>query len=147
MKNRLASPLCPILYDNWRGMGISFLRIFAGIMMLIHGIDKITDFQNLAGTFPDPLKIGSELSLLLITIAEFGCALMVVLGLFTRVFVIPLIFGMVVAAFFTFPGFSLEVSELAIMYLIVFISLLILGGGRYSLDSLLKKRFQGRCIN
>ena len=46
-----------------------FLRLFIGGMMLSHGWAKLASFSTLSATFPDPLGVGSTLSLLLILFA------------------------------------------------------------------------------
>ena len=51
-----------------------FLRLFIGGMMLSHGWTKLATFSVLSATFPDPLGVGSTLSLLLILFAEVGCS-------------------------------------------------------------------------
>jgi putative oxidoreductase len=38
-------------------------RIVFGILLMNHGIQKWTNFQELSAVFPDPLGVGSPLSL------------------------------------------------------------------------------------
>ena len=84
---------------------------------------------------------------MLITCAEVGCSLLVIVGLVTRLAVIPLIVGMCVAAFLTFPGFTMAASELALLYLSIYITLLIAGPGEYSLDELLRMTLRRKNSN
>jgi len=45
-------------------LGLLFLRVAIGGMMIAgHGWAKLTGFGDMASSFPDPLGIGSELSL------------------------------------------------------------------------------------
>ena len=127
-----------LLSSNGSDIALLLLRIFVGIMMLTHGVAKIENFSALKANFPDPVGLGAGFSLLLITCAEVGCSLLVIVGLVTRLAVIPLIVGMCVAAFLTFPGFTMAASELALLYLSIYITLLIAGPGEYSLDELLR---------
>ena len=102
-----------------------FLRLFVGILMLTHGIAKIENFDTLVDTFPDPI----------------GASILVMVGFLTRLALIPLIFSMIVAAFLTFPTFALATSELPLMYLGIFITLLLAGPGKCSIDYLLDKAY------
>ena len=115
-----------------------FLRLFVGILMLTHGIAKIENFDTLVDTFPDPIGLGT---LTLIILVEVGASILVMVGFLTRLALIPLIFSMIVAAFLTFPTFALATSELPLMYLGIFITLLLAGPGKCSIDYLLDKAY------
>ena len=134
-----------LLSSNGSDIALLLLRIFVGIMMLTHGVAKIENFSALKANFPDPVGLGAGFSLLLITCAEVGCSLLVIVGLVTRLAVIPLIVGMCVAAFF--PGFTMAASELALLYLSIYITLLIAGPGEYSLDELLRMTLRRKNSN
>ncbi|MDR0955373.1 MAG: DoxX family protein [Rikenellaceae bacterium] len=115
------------------------LRVVFGALMLTHGWAKLSDFANLSQSFSDPIGIGAKWSLMLIVFAEFFCSILLILGLLTKLAVLPLIIGMVVAAFFTYPKFTIAQSELALLYLSVYLSIFFLGAGKYSVDSLLAR--------
>ena len=51
-----------------------FLRLFIGGMILSHGWTKLATFSVLSATFPDPLGVGSTLSLLLYVFLLWGGA-------------------------------------------------------------------------
>lgn len=123
-------------------IGLFFLRAVIGSLMIMHGFGK---FQNLvAGQtgFLDPIGIGPTASLVLVVVAEFFCAILLVIGAFTRLALVPLIFTMLVA-FFIFHGSDpLPDKELALIYLVCFMALFITGPGRYSLDYLLNEKFK-----
>jgi putative oxidoreductase len=121
------------------GWGLAFLRIGLGLGMLLgHGWPKLMAFSDRAARFSDPLGLGSPLSLALIVFAEVLCAGLVVLGVFTRLASIPIIFGMGVVAFVVKNGDVLGQGELAAVYGIGFIALLIGGGGNLSLGRMLR---------
>ena len=46
------------------------LRILFGVLLLSHGIQKWTNFSAMSESFPDPLGVGSTLSLGLAVFAE-----------------------------------------------------------------------------
>lgn len=116
------------------------LRFIVGGAMLSHGILKIMSFATLATTFPDPIGLGSTLSLILAIGAEVGCSLLLIFGLLTRLATLPLIFNMAVIFFIVHHGAPFAAKELALLYLIIYIAIFILGGGRYSLDKLFFKK-------
>ena len=121
---------------RWNDSAILFIRIFIGAMMLTHGIGKIQQYDYLVNSFPDPLGIGSATSFTLITIAEVGFSMAIIIGLFTRLSALGLAFGMFVATFIAFPDKSFTDGELSFVYMGIYISLIISGGGGYSLDRL-----------
>lgn len=122
-------------------IALLFLRIFVGIMMLTHAYNKIENFDVIAMTFPTPFGMNSWMALTLITITELGCSLLLILGIFTRIAALILMFGMITAAFFTFPEFVFNESELAIMYLAIYITLFITGGGDFILERYIKRLY------
>ena len=115
--------------------GLLFLRVsFAGTMLVVHGFEKLTGFAAFAPGFPDPFHIGSSLSLGLAVFAEFFCSVAVVIGVQTRFTILPLIATMGVAFFKIHALDPFMKKELALVYLFGFISILLLGPGKYSLD-------------
>jgi putative oxidoreductase len=116
-------------------LGKLVLRLGAGgTMLLYHGWPKISGFADRMDTFSDPFGIGSAFSLALITFAEFFCAALLVLGLWTRVATIPLIIGMSVVVFMEKAGEPFPKKELPALYLIAFVVILLIGSGRYAVN-------------
>jgi putative oxidoreductase len=121
------------------GWGLAILRIGLGLGLILgHGWPKLMNFSERAAKFADPLGLGSPLSLALIVFAEVFCAGLVVLGVFTRLASIPIIFGMGVVVFVTQHGDILGKGELAAVYGLGFLALLIGGGGSFSLGKMLR---------
>jgi putative oxidoreductase len=119
-------------------VGLLVLRIGAGLLLMsLHGWSKLKGFGEMSGGFPDPLGIGPTASLTLVVFAEFFCSILVVLGLFTRLTVIPPIIAMAVAAFVFHADDPWAKKELALLYLAPFVTLLLCGGGKLSLDGLI----------
>jgi putative oxidoreductase len=113
---------------------------FGGVMLVSHGIPKLMGFSQLMNSFPDPLGIGNSLSLGLAIFAEVLCALLLALGLFTRLTAVPLAFTMVVAGVFVHASDPWKRKELAFIYLFGYIICALLGSGKLSLDFLLRKK-------
>lgn len=109
--------------------------------MLTHGIPKLLKlFGSEEITFADPLGIGMGITLALVVFAEFICSILVIIGLGTRLAAIPLIITMFTAAFIIHAADPFQQKEMAILYLLIFIVLLITGGGKHSLDYHLLRR-------
>ena len=99
----------------------------------------------MSAAFPDPLGVGSTLSLGLIIFAEFFCSALIILGLFTRLATIPLMIGMIVAAFIIHGNDPFAVKELSLFYLSLYVGLIFTGAGKYSLDYLLRDYYAIIC--
>lgn len=114
-------------------------RVVFAVLLAIHGFQKFQGFDMMADKFPDPLGLGSQLSLTLAIFGELVCSIAVVFGLLTRLALIPMAFTMLVAFFITHGG-SIAEGELAFVYLVIFILLIFAGPGKYSIDGLLANK-------
>lgn len=126
--------------DNKVSFGLLFLRIFISVIMFSHGLTKLANFETLSTQFPDILGIGSEWNLILIIFAEFGCSILIILGLFTRLSTIPIIFSMIIAAFVALGNQPFSAKEMAVLYLGLFTFVLYMGAGKFSIDYLIAKK-------
>ncbi len=128
-----------------RDFGLLILRVAFGGLMLTHGWGK---FQTLlsggSAGFPDPLGVGPQISLVLAVSAEVLCASALVLGLLTRLALVPLITTMAVAFFLIHGSDPFGERELALVYLAAYVGLLFTGPGRYSADAMLGRRRSSR---
>lgn len=119
------------------------LRLIIGILMLTHGWPK---FQTLiVGNiqFPDPIGIGAIASLALVVFAEVLCSILLMIGFATRIASIVLIINMLVAVFLVHGADPLAKKELAILYLLIYVTLLVTGSGKYGVDAAIgKKRYR-----
>ncbi|NBU05380.1 MAG: DoxX family protein [Sphingobacteriia bacterium] len=116
-----------------------FLRLSLGFLMMAHGYDKLLRFSSIHTTFLNFMGIGSTFSLTLVIFAEFFCSLFLILGLFTRISVIPLIITMCVALFQVHHGDVFGKGETDTLFLTGYFVLLFLGPGRVSVDSMISK--------
>lgn len=116
-------------------LGYLLLRLaFGGTMLLQHGWPKLARFTEIADGFADPFGLGGTVSLILILIAEVLCSALVILGLWLRTALVPLIIGMAVIAFLVKADAPFPEKELALVYLFAFVALLFTGSGRYAID-------------
>lgn len=120
-------------------LGLLILRCICGLMLL-HGWSKFTDYSEGVKDFPDPFHLGMKVSYAFTVFAELFCTIFLVLGLFTRIALIPLLILMFVIVFIIHSGESLVDREHAILYLFAYLSLFFTGPGKYSLDQILQKK-------
>lgn len=136
MKTSPARPFDFLATSKYNDTALLLLRVFTGLMIMSHGVQKIQQFGTLKTQFADPIGLGSTLSLILIIFSEAGCSFLLILGLLTRLAAIPMAFGMGVAVFVVHAGQGFSVFELALLYMVVCIFFIIAGAGKFSLDYL-----------
>ena len=94
-------------------------------------------FENMGYPFP-------YLNAYLAGITEVAGVILLVLGLGTRLISVPLIFVMLVAIFTVHIGNGFEAGnngfEIPLYYIIMFVVLIVYGGGKYSVDNIISKR-------
>lgn len=113
--------------------------VFGSLIFILHGLPKIQNFSELQSRFYDPFGIGHQGSLLLIIFAEVFCAAFVVMGLFTRLAVIPLVIAMAVVVFLNKQGAPLKEVEMPVLFLGAFLAILFVGSGKFSVDGAMGK--------
>lgn len=118
-------------------LGLLVLRIAFGALMMRHGWQKLVNFSEYAGGFLDFMGMGGQVSLGMATFAELFCAFLIVIGLATRFAAIPLIITMLVAFFQAHANDAFDVKEHSLLFLFSYITLLIAGAGKFSLDGAL----------
>ena len=118
---------------------IFILRITVGALMLNHGYNKLVHFADMQPKFINFLGLGSTVSLSMVIFAEFFCSVFLILGLFTRLACIPLIIVMGVALWKAHHFEVFGEGEIPTLYLGAYITLLLVGPGKASLDSMMGK--------
>jgi len=137
-------------WDKYRNTGLLVLRLGIGFMMLMHGMPKIS------GGSEKWVKLGSVMENIgmsagfafwgfMASFAEFGGGILLMLGLLYRPANLLLLLTMVFAAVMHFNN-ELEPSESHLMDAshsielgILFLSLLLIGPGKFSLDYQIQK--------
>ena len=127
-------------------LGLLFLRLSIGGLMLFHGVDKVFNGIGpikgilLGRGWPEVFAYG-------VYLGEFLAPILILIGLKVRVSGLLVAFTMLVAIFLSnTPFFSLTkhgglASELALLYLLGGVCLFCLGGGKlFSVDQALLKK-------
>ena len=142
-----------------RDFGLLVMRILAGVSIFLkHGIEKVFHFQfmieRLAGNHHYVAAVGVLPSLIFSALTDGILTILLVFGLFTR-WCALLIFVTLAAAWtvvLNFPYFTNAAStpaqitgathgEMIIAYSASMLALIIGGGGKYSIDALIERKF------
>lgn len=112
-------------------------RVSASFFMLYgHGWGKLMNVFSGNFQFADPIGIGVTASLILAAFAEGICSLLIIAGFYTRGAALVLTINMAVAFLFVhlfndpFSG-----MEKALLFLVIFLTVFLVGPGKYSLDA------------
>ena len=127
--------------ENYLNIIVLILRVSVAGLMITHGFPKLS--RLLEGgdiQFADPFGMGAAFSLTLVVFAEFFCSIFIGIGLGTRFATIPLIITMSVAAFIIHGPDPIAKKELALLYLLIYLTLFIVGSRKFSIDYLLPKK-------
>jgi putative oxidoreductase len=127
-------PFFTKLNTTFPGAALLILRIFSGGLMVPHGWNKMMHYAEKSGKFLDFMGLGPEISMALVIFAEFFCALFLVVGLGTRLVLIPLMIAMLVAVFDAHDGEIFGEGQEAFLYFITYLTLFLSGPGKYALD-------------
>lgn len=119
-------------------------RVLAGLLMIHNGLDKLADVQGFADnvvTFiglPYPVFFTYCAAYI-----EIVAAVLLSVGLLTRLSALSLFLTMLVAIYFHLKGDGLQIAplETASLYGLFYLLFLLNGGGNFSLDALLAKLF------
>ncbi len=127
--------------SKYRDLGLLLLRAVFGLYMAFgHGLGKVTGgperWAQLGGVIEGILGFGVLPTFwgFMSAIAEFVAALLVVVGFLSRPAALLLVINMLVAATAHITGVIDGGPESALLYGVVFLSLIFTGPGAYSID-------------
>lgn len=132
-------------------LGLLFIRLIIGVLMACYGYQKLTHFSEMAASDfwakdVNFLGMTGSVPLALTVFAEFFCSLLLIVGLLTRLSLIPLlicmgyIFGVVAGMEIVHNGDNgIEINN-GFVYFVIYLALFFTGPGRYSLDHLIASK-------
>jgi putative oxidoreductase len=135
-------------FDHWFESPVIFLmRIIWGSLFMIEGWQKFSDIASTVSFYQSLHIPAPEFMVYLSASAEFFCGTLMVLGLFTRLAMIPLIITMIVAiatdpahAKFLHSSGQTEtfLAQIPLVFLYACLMTMVFGPGKWSLDHKLK---------
>ncbi len=119
------------------GIALLIFRVVPSFAMIYgHGWGKLMNVFSGNFQFGDPIGLGPTLSLILAAFAEGICSLLIIFGFYTRAAALVLTINMGVAFLFVHLfNDPFGRMELALVYLAIFLTIFLLGPGKYSIDS------------
>ena len=122
---------------------IIFLRLFVGTLIALHIIDKLQTYNFVLTGYPALLFDSSWATFVIFTFLEALFAVMIIIGFGTRFASFIMALGMFVEIFIVFPSLGWLGVERQILYIGIYITLALSGGGRYALESHIDRRRKG----
>ena len=120
---------------NCKNIALLLIRIvFAGSMLYGHGLSKFYRLIEGNLSFANPIGIGEAPTLVLAVFSEFLAPLFILIGYKTKIFSFFPAATMFVAAFIVHLSDPFARKEKAILFLIGFIVIMMMGPGKYSID-------------
>jgi putative oxidoreductase len=118
--------------------GLLLFRLLAGFALLrVHGWEKVAYYEAELRSIPDPFGLGGEVNLSIAIFSDVFCALLVMLGLFTRLASLSILGTTLVGLLFVHFNDAWHDKDVPLVYSIMFGIILLLGPGKYSLDGAL----------
>tara|TARA_R100000773_G_C4204263_1_gene105644 strand:- start:205 stop:624 length:420 start_codon:yes stop_codon:yes gene_type:complete len=125
-----------------RNLGLLLLRLSIGTMLIHHGYEKTADIENFADAFVRPIGIPFPiLASYIAAYSEIYGSWLLIGGLFTRIAALSIVGTIGVAIYHAIitSGFNIYLLELLVLYMGGALCILLLGGGDYTVDRLLRK--------
>lgn len=111
-------------------------------LMLAHGLKKIGVGVADAERVPNPLHLPENVNQLFATTANLFFPVLVILGLFTRLAVLPTLAVTLTGYFVVHWNDSLMGKDMPFMYSLAFLLLFSFGPGKYSIDNFINKKLR-----
>ena len=114
-------------------VAILFLRFFIGAVSLLHIIGKLQTYDNTILLYPEILGLDAATSFAVVTIVEGLMTALIVLGYGTRfAAAVMSIISALILIYWIMMGIVTADMKLNFVYMGIYISLIISGGGYYS---------------
>jgi putative oxidoreductase len=123
------------LGNSFNNAAILAFRILLAIELFrVHGMKKFRVENGQKEHVPNPLHLPEKLNGLVATFSDTVIPFFIILGLGTRLAVLPTIGVTAIGYFVVHKNDSLEVRDVPYMYTLSLLLLLALGAGTYSMD-------------
>lgn len=132
MKRFLKLDFIPVNTD----LSLLFIRVWFCLSLFVkHGIEKVTNYNEMLSKFPDPIHVGPTVGLTFALIADFVCPLLIIIGLGTRIAAALMVINLLVVFIFMHQfSFMQPHAELVYLYLGLAVFIFMAGAGKYSVD-------------
>lgn len=121
--------------SSFNNAALLAFRILLGFELFrVHGLKKFRLENGKKEVIPNPLGLPVKLNALVASFADLVVPFLIVLGLGTRLAVLPTIGVTAIGYFVVHRKDSLEVRDVPFMYTLSLLLILALGAGTYSLD-------------
>ena len=133
--------LLEILHEyRFMDRAILFLRLFVGVLISLHIIDKLQTYNFVLTGYPALIFESSWATFVIFTFLEALFATMIILGYATRFAAFIMALGMFVEIFIVYPSLGWLGVERQILYIGIYVTLVLSGSGRFALDSHLDRK-------
>jgi putative oxidoreductase len=119
---------------------ILFLRLFVGVLIALHIINKLQTYNFVLTGYPALLFESSWATFVIFTTLEALFAVMIIIGFGTRFAAFIMAMGMFVEIFLIFSTLGWLGVERQILYIGIYVTLVMSGSGRYGVESYLDRR-------
>jgi putative oxidoreductase len=109
-------------------------------MMIIHGFKKLGIGVSEAEIIPNPFNLPQTFNDAFIISANFFFPFLVLIGFYTRLSALPVLVVTVTGYLIVHRNEALIARDIPFMYSISFLSILLLGPGKYSIDHFIYKK-------
>lgn len=109
-------------------------------LMLVHGLKKVGVGVAMAEVVPNPLHLPEAVNQYFALGANLVAPIFIILGLFTRLAILPVLAVTLTGYFVLHLHDALLVKDVPFMYSIVYLLILVLGPGKYSIDYFIHKK-------
>ncbi|MCJ8208372.1 DoxX family protein [Mucilaginibacter sp. RS28] len=125
--------------NNW---ALLFFRVFIGFELFrVHGLKKFKVENGQREHVPNPLGLPDKLNGLIATFSDTVVPFLLMLGVATRLILLPVMGVTSIGYFVVHRHDSVEVRDVPYMYTLCFLFLLIIGPGTVSIDHYLLNQF------
>lgn len=121
--------------NKYNNIALLLFRILIAVELFrVHGMKKFRVENGEREHLPNPLHLPEKLNRLIAAFSDTAVPFFIIIGLGTRLLVLPTIGITAVGYFVVHRKDSLEVRDVPYMYTVTLLLLLALGAGTYSLD-------------